>query len=790
MNGNIGIKPYLKFVKVKINYKSILFSIFVLIYHSTFSQIDYSSEWEDFYSYNNVKDFIKVNSTIYAIVDNAAFIYDLNTNEIQKISSVHGLSGKETSSIYYSSATERFVIGYDSGLLEIIDDKGKITIANDIERLDITGLKQINQITEFENNLYLSTPFGIVQYDIVNLNFGDTYYIDENSNAVFVNQTAISGNIIYAATKKGIYSADLTNPYLIDFNNWMQPQGDLLGDFSAIALFNGDILTSQSRSLYRIIQPNNLGLIDTYPQPIINIKSSTQFLTVATISVAYVLNTAWTRIYVATPSASYPFSLNSAYADNEGLNLATTTFGILKTNFSTIDYTEIHPAGPSSNLVFSIAADNNNLWVVYGGYNASYLPNEDKLGFSHFNGDQEEALEWVNVPYDQDFPARDLVHVTIDPEAENKVYISSWNDGILVVENDEPVVLWDDSNSDLEDLYSDGPHSSIRINGSAFDNQGFLWVTNSWVDNRIKKLNQTGRGSGFSLHPYIDDSALGLNELIIDRAGSIWIGSRRNGALVFNESGNRRKALKTEVTKGSLPDLNVRTLVADRNNRIWIGTQKGLVVFSNAEGIFEDDIYDAAPVIIDDDGIPKKLLGEQPINSIAIDGAENKWFGTDTGGVLGTNPSGSETLFNFNKDNSPLPSNRVLKVRVDNSNGKVYFATDKGIVAFNNNVAPFGDILQEVYAYPNPVTKENEIVTIDGRNGTHLPRGTNVKILDTAGRLVYETNVEIGQEIKGGKVIWNKKNLSGNLVASGIYIVLLTSPDKSESSSTKIAIIN
>jgi streptogramin lyase len=278
--------------------------------------------------------------------------------------------------------------------------------------------------------------------------------------------------------------------------------------------------------------------------------------------------------------------------------------------------------------------------------------------------------------------------------------------------------------------------------------------------------------------------------LVIDRAGSIWIGSRRTGALVFNEKGNRRKALKTEVTKGSLPDLNVRTLVVDRYNRLWIGTQKGLVVFSNAESIFDNEIYDAEPVIIDDNGVPRKLLGDQPINSIAIDGAENKWFGTDTGGVLGTNPSGNETLFNFNKDNSPLPSNRILKIRVDNSNGKVYFATDKGIVAFNNNVAPFGEKLEAVYAYPNPATKEHEIITIDGRNGTHLPKGTNVKILDTAGRLVYETNVEIGQEIKGGKVIWNKTNLSGNLVASGVYIVLLTSPDKSESSSTKIAIIN
>ena len=127
---------------------------------------------------------------------------------------------------------------------------------------------------------------------------------------------------------------------------------------------------------------------------------------------------------------------------------------------------------------------------------------------------------------------------------------------------------------------------------------------------------------------------------------------------------------------------------------------------------------------------------------------------------------------------------------MDNSTGKVFFATDKGIVAFNNNVAPFGEELGEVYAYPNPVKKEHEFVTIDGRKGTHLPRGTNVKILDTAGRLVHETNVEIGQEIKGGKVIWDKTNLAGRKVASGVYIVLLTSPDKSETSSTKIAIIN
>lgn len=769
-----------------------LFSILCLFFSSfLFSQVDFSDQWEDFYSYNNVKDFVKIQDKIYAIADNAAFIYDLNTKEITKISSVHGLSGKETSSIFFSESTQRFVIGYSSGLLEIIDANGKITIANDIERLDITGQKQINHFSEFESILYLSTPFGIVQYDIENLNFGDTYYIDSNSSPVFVYQTAIQNSIIFAATLKGIYSADLNNSNLIDFNNWLQPQGARLGDFNAITSFNSKVYSSKSNTLFQLLDLNTMQQISSYRDNIINLRASEEYLTVSTHKNAYVLSSSLNQIFTANQSNTYQFNLHTAFAENQQIYLGTTDFGILQTNFSAINYQEIHPQGPFSNQVFSITAENDQLWIVYGGYDDAFTPLGKRLGYSHFNGLLEEKEQWKNTAFNPNFRALDLVHVTLDPYIENKAYISSWNSGILVVENDEPDILWNDTNSGLENLYPSGsPNSSIRINGSAFDNQGNLWVANAWVDNRLKKQNSNGSWSSFDLSSIITNVAFGLTELVLDKSGGVWIGSRRNGALVYKESGDRKKALITEATKGSLPDLNVRTLAVDRNNRIWIGTQKGLVVFSNTERLFDNVIYDAQPVIIEDDGIPKKLLGDQPVNTIAIDGAENKWFGTDTGGVLGTNPSGSETLFNFNKDNSPLPSNRVLKIKVDNSNGKVYFATDKGIVAFDNDVAPFGETLTSVYAYPNPVKKEHEFVTIDGRNGTHLPRGTNVKILDTAGRLVHETNVEIGQELKGGKVIWNKTNLEGHSVASGVYIVLLTSPDKSETSSTKIAIIN
>ena len=70
--------------------------------------------------------------------------------------------------------------------------------------------------------------------------------------------------------------------------------------------------------------------------------------------------------------------------------------------------------------------------------------------------------------------------------------------------------------------------------------------------------------------------------------------------------------------------------------------------------------------------------------------------------------------------------------------------------------------------------QNHETVTIDGRNGTHLPKGTNVKIIDVAGNLVYETNVVEGEQLQGGKVVWNKKNLAGNNVAQ--EFILFYSP--------------
>jgi len=772
-----------------------LFLLCNLFFSFLFSaQTDYSDSWEDLYSYNNVKDIVKVDEVIYALVDNAIFTYDTATEEINKLSSVQGLSGETTSSMYYNKSFQRLFIGYENGLLEVVDTDGTITISSDIVSFNQSGRKSINHIKEFNNKLYLSTPFGIVVYDIEKLEFGDTYFIGNNSSSLEVYQTEIMDGFIYAATNDGVFKADITSNLLIDFNNWKQYFSGR--NFLQITLFNNELYIVEGKAIYKM---NGSDLIEEvkFSQNITAIKSSNTYLSVAFNSFAKILDLELNAVFEVSTTSEFEYTLNNIFTENDSVYLATKEYGILKSRLSLPNsYIEIHPEGPLDNDIFSITAQNNTLWVVYGGYDDTNTPINNKKGFSRFNG-----VQWVNTVFNSSLPS-DLVQVTIDPNNEEKVYISALGitsnidikptGGLLVVENDVIIQTYNHLNSSFEPIPVSLPNINIRVSGSAFDNQGNLWATNYETGEELKKLSASGQWSSIDLSSIKTNSAAGLNEVVVDKSNSVWIGTRRNGLYVYNENGDRKKALIPTPNRGGLPDLNVRAIAIDASNRVWIGTNLGMVVYNGASGVFDDSTPNGYPVVIngDENGFGERLLGDQKINSIVIDGAENKWFGTDNGGVIYTNPNGQKTLANFSMKNSPLPSDKIKKIAVDRSLGKVYFATDKGMVAYNSNVAPFGDVLAAVYAYPNPALINHQTITIDGRKGTHLPKGTNVKILDVAGNLVYETNVVEGQELQGGKVVWNKKNLAGNPVASGIYIVLLSNEDASETAFTKIAIVN
>ena len=113
-------------------FKRLIVFIIFLFPLLQFSQ-DFSALWEGHFSYNSIKDVSQGNNKIYGAAENAVFSLDIQTNEIEELTTINGLSGEKISTIYYSEVYELLIIGYENGLMEIVfDNDDKILSVVDI----------------------------------------------------------------------------------------------------------------------------------------------------------------------------------------------------------------------------------------------------------------------------------------------------------------------------------------------------------------------------------------------------------------------------------------------------------------------------------------------------------------------------------------------------------------------------------------------------------------------------------------------------------------------------------
>jgi ligand-binding sensor domain-containing protein len=268
-------------------------------------------------------------------------------------------------------------------------------------------------------------------------------------------------------------------------------------------------------------------------------------------------------------------------------------------------------------------------------------------------------------------------------------------------------------------------------------------------------------------------------KIAIDKSGTKWIASYKNGVVAFNENTNIFKKLSEGIDAGNLPSIDVRAIAVDNRSQVWIGTNKGLRVLSSSGSYNSDDQMKANPIIFIEEGVAKELLFEQFITDIAVNGSNQKWISTADSGVFLFSSNGQETIYHFTTDNSPLPSNTVNDVEINATTGEVFFATNKGLVSFLGTSTKPADNLQAVYVYPNPVRPEfNGTVKVAG-----LISKANIKITDIEGNLVYETTSE------GGTIEWDTTAFGKYKVATGVYMIFIAADDATETAVKKVMII-
>jgi hypothetical protein len=306
-----------------------------------------------------------------------------------------------------------------------------------------------------------------------------------------------------------------------------------------------------------------------------------------------------------------------------------------------------------------------------------------------------------------------------------------------------------------------------------------LWVTNAYVNNGLKVLKSNNTWQSYNLSTVIPNTT---NErygnLDIDKNGTKWVATFLNGFYGFNENYSNKFIVVNEES-GNLPSNDVRCVAVDNRNQLWIGTFKGLRILNSIDKFVSENELTTTNIVIQEGDLAQELFYQQVIQDIKVDGSNNKWVSIADAGVFQVSPNGQTTLRRFTKENSPLPSNNVFDIDIDEVTGEVFFATDKGLVSYLGTSTKGDDNLENVYAYPNPVRP--------GYTGTVKISGlmdkVNLKITDIEGNLVFETTSS------GGTVEWDTTAFGKYKVASGVYMVFVTSNDAAETTVKKIMVV-
>ena len=756
-----------------------------------------SQNWNGHYSYHNSIDTSIGNGKIFTASENAIYIHSTQNDQLSIITTIDGLSGDFISNIYYSTNFNKLIIGYENGLIQIVDfnNDNILTIYDIIEKTTIPpNKKKINEFTEVDNIIYISTDYGVSLYDLNSLEFGDSLFIGEGGSQQQVNQTMINDNFLYAVLPDfgGIKRVNLDLD-IINYQNWELVYS---GDFDFILNIDDSFVFTNENNVF-FNENGTFSQVISLSQTIKKIVINEGKIIITSEDKIFIYDTNFNLINSSIISSNFNTNFNSSELYNNYIYVATSSKGLLKININNIQQNySILPAGPLDNNVFSISSLYGSLWATFGDYTSTYNPYPlARKGVSHWSDEY-----WNNINYDS-IPenAVNLNNISINPFNLNNIFISSYHGGLLEI-SDESLSLFDQLNSGLESLISNETnYNSVRISGSNFDDSGTLWLMNSRVDNPLKSFNlDTNQWSSYDFTQIIPDGfndELGFSDIVIGSNGTKWIGGLNSGLIGFNENaGNPLLKRINDNDVGNLPSPYVKSLAMDNNNHLWIGTIKGLRVLYNTSNFFDANVS-TQQIVIEEDGIYKELLEQQFISDIKVDGSNNKWVGTIGSGLFYFSQNGQQTIYHFTKNNSPLPSNNINDIALDFVNGLVFIATDKGLVSFDSGGSTTSSTLNESYVYPNPV-RPSFNMNIEKIKISGITEDINIKITDISGNLVAEANSNVNNryngfnlEIDGGIAYWNGKNLANNSVSSGVYIVMLSDLDSYDTKILKIMII-
>lgn len=758
---------------MRFRFCSVLLCAFLLITGNAVTQaqdmpIGY---WRSHLPYNHAIGVATDGNTLFAISEKSFFSYNAVSGEMNTYSKVDGMSDINMSKIGYDPSTNTVILTYQNSNIDLYKDNIFYNIPY-IKTAPISGARTVNDVYIDNGYAYLSTEFGIVVLNMERKEVKETYVFTRNGQTIPVKSFTADNSFFYAATPKGLYRASRNNPNLQSFSVWTGL--DTARSFVSVATVQQKTFVTGTDSLFAV-------------------NGNTLQYVFRTFGFSERVDPGKDAVYLSMFKQSaffsrvYKFGINSQFLDSfqfghimqvteiadGGLWLADQYYGLSK---HTGGNNEQHfiPSGPYAAGAFDILPYNKELWVAHGAHGTNdYYPQSNRDGISHLKDGT-----WTNYRPDN-FPApintmNDFVGISKDP-ANGDIYGGTLQNGLIVIHPDGTA-------AQIKEGYIQhkiNEPNTFCAPSTAFDQGGNMWITQSASENEFAVRTRDGQWYYYSVPFYASGFADGM---LIDDNNQKWCYSPSGGGvIVYNdnntpETGSDDTYYRFTAGKGygNLPSNTVYCIAKDRDNAIWVGTADGIGIISCAS-IAATGQCDAEIRVVQYDQFPNYLFKDQQVKSIAVDGANRKWIGTNDGLFL-VSPDAGKKVYEFNVSNSPLPSNVIQKIAIDPITGDVYIGTDQGMVSYRSTAVEGHTSNDDVVVYPNPVTSNySGTIAIKG-----LVTDADVRITDIAGQLVYRTKA------LGGQAVWNGLDYTGHRPQSGVFLIFITNKDGSQTYVSKL----
>ena len=448
----------------------------------------------------------------------------------------------------------------------------------------------------------------------------------------------------------------------------------------------------------------------------------------------------------------------------------------------------LKPGGPKYNYFGFLKVHDNKLYTCNGemwderkpaSIQVLDIENEDWTVYNNEGIGEKYGIKYY-----------DILTLDIDPRDSKRVMAGN-QAGLFEFYDGELINYYNSENSPIYFVPSlVGNLNYQMVTSLHYDTNGDLYIANSKSEKGpILILDSNNNWKTIDKFTNINNSA-NMKFLKIDPNDKLWVYTKYwNTPAVYSydfSTDNLCEYSNYVNQDGTAISGHIvcQSTAEDLDGNIWVGLNLGLLLITPQYNMDspEKGFYQIKVPRNDGTNLADYLMYGVGITAIAIDKANRKWVGTDGNGIYVISADNMVQEKHITSSNSPILSDNIQYITIDDNTGRVYIGTDKGLCSYQSEVTLTNEEMDtnNVWVYPNPVTPEyTGTITITG-----LSFNSDVKRTSSNGTLIAQ-----GRST-GGAFSWDGKDLKGNRVASGVYMIHSAKSDGSKGTVCKVTIVN